>query len=97
MALSNQSEIPAFFSPWKVNLKISHRLPRLAKSRNIIYSTENDRILEDNLSRLAKSRLTTSRNLKGGFNETSGIRAISETLKEREGNKVEPIKMGRFQ
>jgi hypothetical protein len=37
MALSNQSEIPAFISPWKVNLKISHRLPRLAKSRKIIY------------------------------------------------------------
>jgi hypothetical protein len=27
MALSNQSELlPAFFSPWQVNLKISHRI-----------------------------------------------------------------------
>jgi hypothetical protein len=25
-ALSNQSELAAFFSPWQVNLKISHRI-----------------------------------------------------------------------
>jgi hypothetical protein len=26
MALSNQSDLSVFFSPWKVNLKISHRI-----------------------------------------------------------------------
>jgi hypothetical protein len=42
IALSNQSDLPAFFSPQKVNLKIGL-------------------IPEDDLLRMAKSRLTTSR------------------------------------
>jgi hypothetical protein len=43
MALSNQSDLPAFFSPRKVNLKISLiseddlRVPRMAKSRKMTY------------------------------------------------------------
>jgi hypothetical protein len=41
MALSNQSELPAFFSPWQVNLKISHHI------------LPNPKILEDDLPRLA--------------------------------------------
>jgi hypothetical protein len=48
MALSNQSELPAFFGPRQVNLKISHSilpnptipdddLPRMAKSQKMTY------------------------------------------------------------
>jgi hypothetical protein len=42
MALSNQKELPAFFSPRQVNLKISHRILR------------NPTIPDGDLSRLAK-------------------------------------------
>jgi len=41
MALSNQSDLPAFFSPGKVNLKIGlipeDDLPRMAKSQKMTY------------------------------------------------------------
>ncbi len=39
MALSNKNDLPAFFSPWKVNFKIGQipedDLPRMAKSRKM--------------------------------------------------------------
>ncbi len=49
MALFNQSELTAFFSPWQVNLKISHRI------------LPNPTIPEDDLPRMAKSRKMTYR------------------------------------
>jgi hypothetical protein len=86
MALSDQSELPMFFSPRQVNLKISYCI------------LPNPTIPEDDLPRLAKSRLTTSRNWpglgtsitviwchrqvnlqshKGGFDETSSLKPSS--------------------
>ncbi len=81
LALSNQSKLPAFFSPRQVNLKISHRLLRMAKSRKMIYlpkmaksrKMKNGQIPEDDLPRLAKSRLMRSRNLKRGSDETKAL------------------------
>jgi hypothetical protein len=79
MALSNQSELPAFFSPRKVNLKISHRilpnptipgddLPRMAKSRKMTYRD------------WPKSWLTTSRNLKRGFDDVDILKPFNYHL-----------------
>jgi hypothetical protein len=62
-AWSNQSDLLAFFSRWKVNLKIGLNpgseddLPRMAKSRNM--NTENGPIPEDDLPRMARSRKMT--------------------------------------
>ncbi len=69
MALSNQSDLPAFLSSQKINLKISlireDDLPRMGQ------------ISEDDLPRLTKSRLTTSRNLKRGIDETNSLKPSS--------------------
>jgi hypothetical protein len=48
MALSYQTELPAFFTPQKVNLKIGPNPRRLL--------TENGQIPEDGIPGLAKSR-----------------------------------------
>ncbi len=77
MALSNQSELLAFSSPQQV---ISDRLLKMAKSRKMT-NLPRRAIPEDDLpyqewpnpgrwlTEMAKSRLTTSRNLKRGFDE----------------------------
>jgi hypothetical protein len=65
MALSNQSELPAFFSPRQDNLKISHCI------------LSNPMIPEDDLPRLDKSQLTPSQNLNRGFDETNSLKPPS--------------------
>jgi hypothetical protein len=73
MALSNQRDLPAFFSPRKVNVKIGlipeDDLPVMVKSWKMTYRTENGQIRKMTylVPRLAKSRLTTSWNLNRGF------------------------------
>ncbi len=75
MVLSNQSDLPAFFSPRKVNLKIG-LIPEMTfrewpNPRR--WFTKNCKIPGNDLPRLAESQLTTSRNLKWGFDETSSV------------------------
>jgi hypothetical protein len=73
MALSNQRDLPAFFSTQKVNVKIGlipeDVLPKMVKSWKMTYRTENGQIRKMTylVPRLTKSRLTTSRNLKRGL------------------------------
>ncbi len=79
MTLSKQSELQAFFSPRQVNLKISHQilpnptipeddLPRMAESRKMTYRD------------WPKSRLTTSRNLKRGFDDVDILKSLNYHL-----------------
>jgi hypothetical protein len=76
MALSNQSDLPAFFSPRKTNLKIG--LIREDEWTNPgRWLIEYGQISKDDLPRLAKSQLTTSRNLNTGFDETSSLKPSS--------------------
>jgi hypothetical protein len=77
MALSNQRELPAFFSPRQVDLKISHRIlpnptiphfTRMAKSRKMTYRD------------WPKFRLTTRRNLKRGFDDVDILKSFNNHL-----------------
>jgi hypothetical protein len=82
MALSNQSELPAFFSPWQVNLKISHHILLTQKfwkmtcqdwpnPRRLL--TENGQITDADFSRMAKSWKMTDRDCRNPSLQQDGI------------------------
>ncbi len=75
MALAIQNDLPAFFSPRKVNLKIC-----LIPEEDL---WENGQIPKDDFPRMATPWLMTSRNLNRWFDETSNLQPSSGTKRTR--------------